>query len=144
MGRYGIKTVLKAFIIIIGICVGLILCCGASIWIAFSGLCQSEVFQEVYSPDIKFKVVVFQRDCGATTDFSTQVSILRASDELGNESGNIFRLDEHPDWTNVQVDWISDRSVMISYSDGYNVYLQKDKFRRWFETIAIHYQVRNE
>jgi hypothetical protein len=37
----------------------------------FSGapLCRNEIFHQVDSPDSRYKVVVFQRDCGATTGF---------------------------------------------------------------------------
>jgi hypothetical protein len=38
-------------------------------------------------------IVVFQRDCGATTGFSTQVSIIERDETLPNESGNTFIAD---------------------------------------------------
>ena len=50
-------------------------------------MCGNEIFQEASSPDNSYKAVVFQRDCGATTGFSTQVSILGTNDELLNEAG---------------------------------------------------------
>jgi hypothetical protein len=39
------------------------------------------------------RAVVFQRDCGATTGFTTQMSILRADESLPNEGGNAVVLD---------------------------------------------------
>lgn len=45
----------------------------------FSGMCATTVFDEIPSPSRKLKAVVFQIDCGATTDFNTQVSIVKAS-----------------------------------------------------------------
>ncbi|HEX5605144.1 MAG TPA: hypothetical protein VFY96_01440 [Candidatus Binatia bacterium] len=48
---------------------------------------------EFVSPDGTKKVVVFQRDCGATTDFSTQASLLATNEKLENEGGNVFSAD---------------------------------------------------
>ena len=55
--------------------------------------CANELLAEVASPDGKWKAVVFQRGCGATTGFSTQVSLLPAASVMPNESGNAFRSD---------------------------------------------------
>ena len=41
-------------------------------------LCGNEIIEEIKSPDNKYKLVIFQRDCGATTGFSTQISILKS------------------------------------------------------------------
>jgi hypothetical protein len=57
----------------------------------FSGACGNQLYQEVLSPDNKYKAVVFQRDCGATTGFSTRVSILRADAKFTDKvEDNIF------------------------------------------------------
>ena len=55
--------------------------------------CGNEVLQEIPSPDKNLKAVIFHRDCGATTDFSTQVSIIAIDKVLPNEAGNIFVCD---------------------------------------------------
>ena len=55
--------------------------------------CDNEILQEsIYpSPNPLVKAVVFVRNCGATTDWSVQVSILPASRELsGADIGNVF------------------------------------------------------
>ena len=39
------------------------------------------------------RAVIFQRDCGATTGFSTQISILPAQAQLGGDGGNVFVAD---------------------------------------------------
>ena len=59
----------------------------------FGGMCANDVIKEVVSPDGKKKVVVFQRNCGATTDFSTQASVLSVSRSLLNDGGNVFSAD---------------------------------------------------
>jgi hypothetical protein len=56
-------------------------------------LCANEQLSEHPSPDGKLTAVVFERDCGAATGFSTQASLLRAGEPLPNQSGNIFTAD---------------------------------------------------
>ena len=80
---------------------------------ATSDMCGNEVHAEELSPDNKHRAVVFQRDCGATTGFSTQISIVGADDELENESGNIFIISGHPDETSPVVRWISNSELNI-------------------------------
>jgi hypothetical protein len=55
--------------------------------------CGNQVLQTIYSPDRKQKAVVFERDCGATTDFSTQISILPAGGRFSAGAGNAFVAD---------------------------------------------------
>ena len=56
----------------------------------FGGGCANERLADRPSPDGRWHAVVFQRACGATTGFSTQVSVLPAGDSLRNEGGNAF------------------------------------------------------
>ncbi len=60
---------------------------------SLAGDCGNDPISEIQSPDKSLKVVIFQRDCGATTGFSTQVSILSAKRTLPNESGNVMVVD---------------------------------------------------
>ena len=55
-----------------------------------SDMCGNEVSQTVASPSGALKAVVFSRNCGATTGFNTQVSVLHANKELPPEGGNTF------------------------------------------------------
>jgi hypothetical protein len=54
-------------------------------------LCGNDVLARYRAPDTSVEVVVFQRDCGATTGFSTQASIGEINGGTGNRPGNIFR-----------------------------------------------------
>jgi hypothetical protein len=55
--------------------------------------CENELVGEHTSPDGQYKAVLFVRDCGATTGFNTQVSLLRSNQHLKNGSGNLFIAD---------------------------------------------------
>ena len=57
---------------------------------ALDGVCDNTVVRSEESPDGRFKAVLFERSCGATTGFSSQISVIGREDELGNEAGNVF------------------------------------------------------
>lgn len=63
----------------------------------FGDMCGNQVLKEYPSPSGKLKAVVFERDCGATTGFSTQVFIVQAGSVLENESANLFLADTDHD-----------------------------------------------
>jgi len=83
--------------------------------------CANEPLQTSFSPDGKLKVILFRRDCGATTKYSTHVSILPASAELPNEGGNVS-VQEGETPTNVR--WTSDRHLNISSTRASGVFLR--------------------
>ncbi len=76
-------------------------------------MCGNEIYAEYLSPDKAYKAVVFQRDCGATTGFSTQISILEADEVLGNSKGNIYIVDGHPKQAAPNVHWHSENKLTI-------------------------------
>ncbi len=55
-----------------------------------SDMCANTVISSNPSPNIKWKAVLFERNCGATTGFSSQISLLEKNEELQNEAGNIY------------------------------------------------------
>lgn len=75
------------------------------------GMCGNEISQTVLSPSGSLKAVVFNRNCGATTGFNTQVSVLSAADALQNDSGNTLILDGS---VPLQVQWHSDSALQLS------------------------------
>ena len=56
--------------------------------------CSNTISARVISPDRKLDAVVFERDCGATTGFSTQVSVVRTGAQPSG-SGNAFVADDN-------------------------------------------------
>jgi hypothetical protein len=55
--------------------------------------CNNSVIREVASPSGHLKAVIFQRDCGATTDFSTQLSIIDEANSIADGPGNALTAD---------------------------------------------------
>jgi hypothetical protein len=74
----------------LGVLSGLGLCLLFGAMMALFGLadslCGNQVIEEVYSPNLKHRAVAFERDCGATTGFSTHIAILPGSAPLADGS----------------------------------------------------------
>jgi len=100
-----------------------------------SSMCGNQVLQEIPSPDKKLKAVVFQRDCGATTGFSTQLSIIKANEKLPNSKGNVFSADtDHGKvpagpggGPQVDVAWIGLHDLEVRYPQRARIFLSADK-----------------
>src|SRR5512132_2629104 len=98
---------------------------------AFADPCGNKVISDARSPDGRMTAIVFERDCGATTDFSTQVSILAADDPLvtaptllrSTKSGNVFVADTDDGTAPagagggpvVEVAWLGPKRVRIAH-----------------------------
>ena len=102
--------------------------------------CGNTISQTIYSPDKKIKAVVFERDCGAITGYSTQVTLLAASDDLPNETGNIFIKNTQDG--SLWIEWQKKRRLIIHRAP--TVFKSKKRFSvatGWFqhESVAIDY-----
>lgn len=101
-----------------------------------SVLCDNDLVKETLSPDGKWKAVVFQRDCGATTGFSTQLSVLKAAKNLPNRNGNVLIADtDHgkapaAKWggPDVQARWPSNNILQVSFHPATRIFKQEMKF----------------
>jgi len=105
----------------------------------FDSACQNQVFKEYYSPDKSMTAIVFQRDCGATTGFSTQVSILESDEELDNEGGNIFIIKGHPSDVAPEIEWTGNKSITIHHYINGNEFKAENQFG-WINSVKITYE----
>ncbi len=88
--------------------------CALFAHLAFSGggdLCVNDNVLETVSPNARLKAVAFRRNCGATTDYSTHISILPAGDKLRNEGGNVFTANHE---LSLSVHWIDDEHLRVT------------------------------
>jgi hypothetical protein len=60
---------------------------------ALNAGCGNQLLRSVPAPDGRVQAVIFSRSCGATTGFSTQVSLIPSKKSLANESGNVLTAD---------------------------------------------------
>lgn len=116
---------------------GLLALLSLAFWLVINNLsppCTNLEIETAISPDGRLKAVAFARDCGASTDYSTQISLLSSDDKLENEAGNLFiadrdhgRVEAGPGGgPTANIRWLSDREVQISYP----------RFARTFKTTA--------
>ena len=98
-----------------------------------AGLCANTVTNRVTSPDAKRDAVLYTRDCGATTGYTTQLSLVRAGVALSNEAGNVFIA---PDSTELRVEWIGPDTLLVRYATA-NPNLRADHV----DGVAVHYAV---
>jgi hypothetical protein len=74
------------------------------------GSCGDEVTSESIGPDRASKATLFTRNCGATTDFSTIVSIHRPDNSFSDEGDFVFVAKGQG---NIQLKWISAKALEI-------------------------------
>src|SRR5271163_1002928 len=90
--------------------------------IGCASLCPDKIVAKRSSPDGHYVAVVFYRDCGATTPFTTEISIVRSDQDAvsGGNAGNIFSMTDPPDKKEtlgameVRLNWISSRLLAIA------------------------------
>ena len=93
-------------------------------------MCANEVVVEVTAPDNSQRAIIFVRDCGATTKFSTQISIVPSGRSLPNKAGNVFVAETGLEPNNVGADgrhavsvsWLSSSALLVSHIGGIRVF----------------------
>lgn len=109
----------------------------------FMGLCRNTVAEVIPSPDGSHKAVAFDRSCGATTDFSTRISVLRMDSALPDDGGNIFVADsDHGKaatgkWggPRVGVSWDGGAHLRVTYASKSRIFKQESAAKE----IAVTY-----
>ena len=105
--------------------------------------CGNEELKTILSPDAKLKAVIFQRDCGATTGFSTHVSLLSSSKKPPREPGNTFILDtdhgraptEPGGGPEVILRWVDERVLFVKYDKRARIF----RSERSVDGVTIRY-----
>jgi hypothetical protein len=89
----GFQIFKKTTGILLGFVAIVILIAFGVFWWSAETMCGNREISSTPIPGTKYKVVVFERVCGATSGFSTQASIMKSTAKLKNEIGNIFTAD---------------------------------------------------
>lgn len=113
---------------------GLLLATGVMSLSGCSDLCSNTMISRADSPDGRYSAVIFQRDCGATTGFSTQISVVEKGGEPSG-GGNAFRADtDHGaaatgEWQGPWADlaWLASDHLRIRYAAKSRVFEQNSE-----------------
>ena len=100
-----------------------------------SDMCGNDTLAEFASPDAEARLVVFQRDCGATTGFSTQATLLGPNTHLPNKSGNVFIADTNHGIApagngggpEVRVQWLGSKLLLLQHHEKARVFKAKQR-----------------
>jgi hypothetical protein len=130
------KKRLGVLLVVLACCIGLAGIGRIALDRLGTGMCGNEVFQEALAPNGNLKAVLFQRDCGATTDFSTQISLVSISEEQPIESGNVFIMEGHPKDKNIEITWLNPTELLIRHTAG----LQANKQETLLNGVTITYE----
>ena len=112
--------------------------------LVWGDMCGNEIVEEIKSPDKRLKAIIFIRDCGATTGYSTQLSIIEDEDKLENGAGNTLILsDKFGDGLSfdnggakVKAVWTSENSMTIYFDNKIEFTKQEEEI----EGIKITYE----
>jgi hypothetical protein len=105
--------------------------------------CGNDVVREIRAPNGRMKAVVFERNCGSTTGFSTQISLLSSTKSLPNDIGNLFVATTEgrfpgaawggPD---VDVSWVDDTHLLLKYDSRASVFKHEESLAN----VIIRYE----
>ena len=109
---------------IIGLLSFFIIIIAISGWLLLDNACESKQIEVLPSKNDELKVVVSTVNCGATTGYSTHVSIIELNEKPEDAGkGNVFVADtdhgEAPSYDHggpiVTVNWVSDKKLEIEH-----------------------------
>jgi hypothetical protein len=88
--------------------------------------CANKIVKEISFPKSNYKVVGFIRDCGATTDCGSHVSIIANNQILFNEAGNVF-VGYHA--YDIDIILKNDNTIIVSHQcEKENIYKSEQQF----------------
>ena len=125
----------KVLLAAAGIVAGGVALAVTTLALVWGRVCGNDVVARVPSPDGRHEAVVFQRDCGATTDFSTQVSVVRTGGSLPDAGGNLLVTGGGPPDPGggpvVRAEWAANRRLRL------RVYAQTRVIRAEQEALGV-------
>ncbi len=110
-------------------------------------LCGTKLVDDVPSPDGDHRAVTVVRDCGATTDFSTQLAILERGEPIDTDPGNAWTADSNQGAAETSADGAL--AVEASWRDAKHLIVRYDRNSRIFRSerrvagVDIRYQPRD-
>ena len=98
---------------------------GGLLWYASSLLpsCQTTQHARLPSPDSAFDLVIFSRDCGATTGANTQAALIPNGDSLPDDAASFLSIGATAD---LAPRWSTPTSITLTIPPGAQIYRQDE------------------
>ena len=98
---------------------------GGLLWYASSLLpsCQTTQHARLPSPDSAFDLVIFSRDCGATTGFNTQAALIPHGDILPDDAASFLSIGATAD---LAPRWDGPATIELTIPAGAQIYRQDE------------------
>lgn len=103
---------------------------------SFDNMCGTKLSEAKLSPNGKLKVLIFSANCGAISDFSTQISIVDYNYNLKNDDvGNILsadsdhgkaKMDKEREVIDVTTKWLNNNLLEIEYPENARIFKSED------------------
>lgn len=93
--------------------------------IGLSGDCSDTVKEQLRSPDGRYTADLYERDCGATTSYSTGVSLRASSSRFDGDNPRVLSLKGRCD---VAMDW-QNGVLSLSYPGPCEIFQQLESWR---------------
>lgn len=108
---------------------------GGLLWYASSLLssCETTQHQRLPSPDSAFDLIIFSRDCGATTGANTQAALIPNGDSLPDDAASFLSIGAAAD---LSPRWDSPASITLTVPAGAQIYRQDTSVAG----IAVNYR----
>ena len=102
--------------------------------------CAFDEYEQLYSPDKTMRAVVIIADCGATTNWQTQIFVEKV--DGSRTTDNLIRLDGHPKDIDCKMTWISQNKLLISDFDFDQ--LLGFKNQSWGDFVEVEFKVKGD
>ena len=106
---------------------------GAGIVVVIGGvyallpLCPASIIQEAVSPDGRYRAVVSEGGCGATTPVTTSVTVERNFDTLLAKGGKVFFAKGDRFSLQTSICWVDSRTLIVSGRGFEDAYVAESK-----------------
>jgi hypothetical protein len=75
-------------------------------------MCKSEIISTTPSPDASINAVVFERDCGATTNYTTEVALVHSEESPFSDDGDVVLIVSGRQ--NLNIKWKNGNNITIT------------------------------
>ncbi|WP_240230090.1 hypothetical protein [Devosia lacusdianchii] len=98
---------------------------GGGLWYLSSLLpsCATAQHARITSPDNQFDLVVFSRDCGATTGFNTQAALIPSGEDLPYDAASFLSIGVAAD---LEPRWDGFGNIEVTVPPGAQIYRQDE------------------